>query len=85
MRKVLEKSRKFANDNKQSQSKAIAERVLKVLKKVFLLQNNVIVPCKAIREATTNPKLYTHHRVTAVQAAWLAEYQWRSIQFLCAA
>ena len=56
MRKVLEKSRKYANDNKQSQSKAVAERVLKELKKVFLLQNNVISPCQAVRETTTNPE-----------------------------
>lgn len=56
IRKVLEKSRKYAYDNKQSQSKAVAERVSKEMKKVFLLQNNVILPYQVVRETTSNPE-----------------------------
>lgn len=56
IRKVLEKYRKYAYDNKQSQSKAVAERVSKEMKKVFLLQNNVILPYQVVRETTSNPE-----------------------------
>ena len=54
----LEKSRKYAYDNKQSQSKAVAERVLEEMKKVFLLQNNVILIYQVIRETSNS---YTLH------------------------
>ena len=44
---VLEKSRKYATNNKYTQTKTVPERVLNELKKVFLLQNNIILPYQA--------------------------------------
>lgn len=56
LRKLLEKSRRYAIENKQSQSKEVVERVLKEMKKVLLLQNNVIIPSQILRETTKKPE-----------------------------
>lgn len=48
----MEKSRRYAIANKNSQSKEVVEKVVKEMKKVSLLQNNVIVPSEVVRETS---------------------------------
>ena len=49
---MLAKSRRYAVENKNSQSKEVVEKVVKEIKKVSLLQNNVIVPREVVRETS---------------------------------
>jgi hypothetical protein len=56
VRKSLEKSRRYAEGNKHSDTKAVCDRVKKEMKKVNLLENNVIVPFSILNGITSNPE-----------------------------
>lgn len=56
MRKLLEKSKRYVMANYKSESKKIIEKVSREMRKVLLLQNNVIVPSQILRETTKQPE-----------------------------
>jgi hypothetical protein len=54
VRKSLEKSRRYVEANKQSETKAVGEKVVKEMKKMHLLENNVIMPFATLSNFTLN-------------------------------
>ena len=56
VRKSLEKSRCYVEANKQSETKAVGEKVVKEMKKMHLLENNVIMLFATLSNFTANPE-----------------------------
>ena len=54
--KLLEKSRRYVVDNKSSMSREVLDRVVKEMKKITLLEDNVIVLCQFIQESSEIPE-----------------------------
>ena len=52
VRKSLEKSRRYVQENKTSVSKAVNEKVAREMEKVYLLENNIIVPFSILNGET---------------------------------
>ncbi len=56
VRKLLEKSKRYIIENNRSETKEVIERVSREMKKVLLLQNNLIVPSQILQETTKQPE-----------------------------
>ena len=52
MRKSLEKSYRYVQENKKPATKAVREKVAPEMEKVGLLENNVIVPITSLSDET---------------------------------
>ncbi len=56
VRKSLEKSRRYVEGNKQSDTKSVCEKVTKEMRKIQLLENNAIMPFAILSNITSNPE-----------------------------
>ena len=56
VRKCLEKSRRYVEGNVRSNSNAVCEKVSKEMKKVCLLENNIITPYCSLAKETSSPE-----------------------------
>ena len=56
IRKSLEKSRRYATENHHSQSKEVIGKVVREMRKASVLQNDVIVSPKSLREISEIPE-----------------------------
>ena len=56
LRKSLDKSRRYVEENRTSEVTGVLERVRKEMRKVTLLENNIITPFFILNDVTTNPK-----------------------------
>jgi hypothetical protein len=56
MHKLLEKSRRYVGENKSSTSREVLDKVVKEMRKITLLENNVIVSSQFMQENSEVPE-----------------------------